>query len=89
MIINIAVNGTYYYDHFFYYTTNSHHAWVSFEATAEVYNEVCRDACVDNITKVKHFLKLHPVITKNTDDGMIKPCFFYVLKLQFECRMSL
>ena len=52
-----------------------HHAWVSFEATAEVYNEVCRDACVDNITKLKHFLKLHPVITKNTDDGMIKPYF--------------
>ena len=27
-----------------YYTT-SHHAWVSFEVTAEVYNEVCRDGC--------------------------------------------
>ena len=79
MIINIiAITGTYYYDHFFLLHYYSHHAWVSFEATAEVYNEVCRDACVDNITKLKHFLKL---ITKNTDDGMIKPCFFYVLKL--------
>ena len=27
------------------YFNASHHAWVSFEATAEVYNEVCKDAC--------------------------------------------
>ena len=60
----------------FYYTTIvTMHAWVSFEATAEVYNEVCRDACVDNITKLKHFSKLHPVITRNTDHGMTKPYF--------------
>ena len=52
-----------------YYTT-SHHAWVSCEATAEVYNEVYRDACTDNITKLKCYLKLHPVIAKNTDNGM-------------------
>ena len=52
------------------------HAWVSFEATAEVYNKVCRDGCINNVTKLKHFLRLHPVITKNTDHGMNKPIFY-------------
>ena len=58
-----------------YYTT-SHHVWVSFEATAEVCNEVCRDGCINNVTKLKRFLKMHPVITKNTDHGMNKPILY-------------
>lgn len=42
---------------------------MSFEATAEVYNEVCRTACSENVTKLKRYLQLHP-LKSTPDDGM-------------------
>ena len=36
---------------------NSHHAWCSFEAFAELYNEMVRESCVSNFSKIEKFIK--------------------------------
>ncbi len=48
-----------------------HHAWVSFEAMAEAYNEVNRVTENDNTTLVAKFLKSHPL--RASDEGIHYP----------------
>ena len=51
-------------------TANRHHAWVSFEATAEVYNEVNHATSNENANHLEQYLNTHPLRKFEAEEGM-------------------
>ena len=51
-------------------TPNRHHAWVSFEATAEVYNEVNHATSNENANHLEQYLNTHPLRKFEAEEGM-------------------
>ena len=49
---------------------NRHHAWVSFEATAEVYNEVNRATSNENANRLEQYLSTYPLRKFEAEEGM-------------------
>ena len=49
---------------------NRHHAWVSFEATAEVYNEVNRATSNENANHLEQYLSTYPLRKFEAEEGM-------------------